>query len=452
MQILNALYSNARHYNQEIVSSKESRTDYQRDYDRIIFSSAFRRLQNKTQVFPLPGSVFVHNRLTHSLEVASVGRSIAYETGNFISKKFDKELTEDSKYFYEHNLQSVIASACLCHDIGNPAFGHSGEDAIATYFMRNEFVLKQYFTEKEWADLVNFEGNANAIRILTQIQTGKLASGLSLTASTLSAIAKYPCESTGKNKAFTHRKKFGFFQSEKSNFLLLADSCNMIEESNEPYIFKRHPFVWLTEAADDICYNIIDLEDAHRLGLLPTSQVEDLLLQLLIDLGHSIQSTKKTLTKLIDANERISYLRAKSINGLVQAVSELYEKNFEAIVKGEHATPLFDFIRDESSALKSILDVSIEKIYNNKSVVQIENAGYNVMYELLSHFVQPTLKEEPIKADKMALKLLPKQFTYDEGSPYEKVMGIIDFISGMTDNYATDLYRKIKGIDIGMSF
>ena len=451
MHIINSIYSNARHYKNEIISSKENRTDYQRDYDRIIFSSAFRRLQNKTQVFPLPGSVFVHNRLTHSLEVASVGRSIAYETGHYILDAYSKELSEESNYFYEHNLQSVIASACLCHDIGNPAFGHSGEDAIATYFTRNEFVLKSYFSDKEWSDLVNFEGNANAIRILTQTQNGKLASGLSLTASTLSAIAKYPCESIAKDKNLTHRKKFGFFQSEKTNFMLMAESSNMILELNDPIIYKRHPFVWLTEAADDICYNIIDLEDAHRLGLLPTEMVENLFLQLLLDLGQQIQSTKSTLQHLLDNNERISYLRAKSINALVLKVSDLYKMNFESILEGKHQEPLFDLIREKSPALQEILNVSIAKIYNNKSVIQIENAGYNVMYELLSHFVEPTLKEEKLKADKMALKLLPEQFTYS-GTPYQKVMGIIDFISGMTDNYATDLYRKIKGIDIGMSF
>ena len=452
MQVLDSLYSNQRHTTSTSKASmKERRTDYQRDYDRIIFSSAFRRLQNKTQVFPLPGSVFVHNRLTHSLEVASVGRSIAYEIGQFVVNKY-KDISPESQYFYEHNLQNVISSACLCHDIGNPAFGHSGEDAIATYFTRNEEKLRPWFTDKQWFDLVYFEGNANAIRILTQTQSGKLNKGLSLTASTLSAIAKYPCESIAKDKQFTHRKKFGFFQTEKEDFHVAAQACGMILESDNPTIYKRHPFVWLTEAADDICYNIIDIEDAHRLGLLETDVVENLLLQLLIDLRFDIHATKQTLSKLSNKNERISYLRSKAINALVAEVSREYMENFEAIVDGSHTKPLFDAVRDNSQSLKDILSVSVEKIYNNKSVIQIENAGYNVMYELLSHFVEPTLKAQKINADKMALKLLPEQFHYQEQSPYHQVMGIIDFISGMTDNYATDLYRKIKGIDIGMSF
>ncbi len=450
MQELNSLYSPLRHFEESNTLSQESRTDYQRDYDRIIFSSAFRRLQNKTQVFPLPGSVFVHNRLTHSLEVASVGRSLAYEIGQFISRTYTSSLTEESQYFYQHSLQSVISSACLCHDIGNPAFGHSGEDAIASYFTKNELVLKPYFNEKQWADLINFEGNANAIRILTQRQTGKLSSGLGLTMSTLSAIAKYPCESIAKSKDI-HRKKFGFFQSEKENFVRMAKETNMIQESHVPIIYKRHPFVWITESADDICYNIIDLEDAHRLGLVPTEQVEQILLGVIKDVGIEVDSTESKLVKISNNNEKISYLRAKVIGILVQEVSKRYADQFENILSQNIESGFYDQILHESPSLKKLLDLSISKIYNNKSVVQIENAGYNVMYKLLDHFVGPTLRDDKSKVDKMALKLLPPQFHYT-GSDYEKVMGIIDFISGMTDNYATDLYRKVQGIDMGMSF
>lgn len=450
MKILNKLYSSLRHFEETNQLSQETRTDYQRDYDRIIFSSAFRRLQNKTQVFPLPGSVFVHNRLTHSLEVASVGRSLAYEIGNYLVRSYASELSEQSVDFYQHSLQSVIASACLCHDIGNPAFGHSGEDAIASYFIKNEMVLKGYFNDNEWADLVNFEGNANAIRILTQRQTGKISSGLGLTMSTLSSIAKYPCESVAKNKMI-HRKKFGFFQSEKSNFKKIAEATLMDKESEHPIIYKRHPFVWITEAADDICYNVIDLEDAHRLGLVETNRVEAILLGAMKDLGISIDSTADKLLKIENRNEKVSYLRAKVIGVLVQEVSYLYTANFQKVLNHNIPKGFYDQLMEGSDSLKELLSLSVSKIYNNKSVVEIENAGYNIMYNLLDHFVGPTLRDDKSKVDRMALKLLPSQFTY-HGSDYEKVMGIIDFISGMTDNYATDLYRKIKGIDMGMSF
>lgn len=451
MMNLNQIFTNQRTGNNP--HTKASRTDFQRDFDRIIFSSAFRRLQNKTQVFPLPGSVFVHNRLTHSLEVSSVGRSLGSVMGEFIHDEFKNDLTEDSKNFYLHNLGNVIAAACLCHDVGNPAFGHSGEDAIASYFERNESDLKPKFNEKEWADLVNFEGNANAIRVLAQQQQGKDAGGIQLTFSTLASIAKYPCEAIAKKKGIIHRKKFGFFQNEKDIFLEIAKGTNLISESEEPYIFKRHPFVWLVEAADDICYNIIDMEDAHRLGIVSTADCKNLFFELVKSETDDINRVKDKLDSIGNENEQISYLRAKVINALINKSIELYKNNFNIILEGNLEKGLLDIYKSENSALQDIESFSIEKIYNHKAVVEIENAGYNVMYELLDHFIPSILKshDERKSYDKKALKLLPKQFVYDEGTDYQKVLGVIDFVSGMTDNYATDLYRKIKGIDIGMT-
>ncbi|MGG5207972.1 deoxyguanosinetriphosphate triphosphohydrolase [Chryseobacterium sp. MIQD13] len=448
---LNQIFTNQRTGNNP--HTKASRTDFQRDFDRIIFSSAFRRLQNKTQVFPLPGSVFVHNRLTHSLEVSSVGRSLGSIIGEFIFDAYKSELTEDSKNFYLHNLGNVIAAACLCHDVGNPAFGHSGEDAIASYFERNEKDLKLKFNEKEWADLVNFEGNANAIRVLAQRQQGKDDGGIQLTFSTLASIAKYPCEAVAKKKGIIHRKKFGFFQNEKDIFLEIAKATNLILENEEPYIFKRHPFVWLVEAADDICYNIIDMEDAHRLGIVSTADCENLFFELIRSESHDTDRVKNKLASISNENEKISYLRAKAINALINKSLEIYKHNFENILQGNLGNGLLDIYKSENRALQDIEAFSIEKIYNHKAVVEIENAGYNVMYELLDHFIPSILKPEDERKsyDKKALKLIPKQFVYEEGTDYQKVLGVIDFVSGMTDNFATDLYRKIKGIDIGMT-
>lgn len=449
--ILNRLYTHQRTGNHPATAA--SRTDFQRDFDRIIFSAAFRRLQNKTQVFPLPGSVFVHNRLTHSLEVSSVGRSLGSVVGEFIFDKYEKELDENAQNFYRHNLQNVIAAACLCHDVGNPAFGHSGEDAIASYFEKNESDLKQKFSEKEWADLVNFEGNANAIRVLTHQQNGKDEGGTQLTFSTLASIAKYPCEAVAKSKGILHRKKFGFFQNEKDTFLEIAKAVNLIQESEEPTIFKRHPFVWLVEAADDICYNIIDMEDAHRLKIVSTLDCENLFLELIKSENANTKRVEDKLTILTNANERISYLRAKVINALINKSVEIYQNNFSKILEGNLEKALLDIYKSENKALQEIESFSIEKIYGHKAVVEIENAGYNVMNELLDHFIPPVLKQKSERKsyDRMALKLLPEQFVYESGTDYQKVLGVIDFVSGMTDNFATDLYRKIKGIDIGMT-
>lgn len=448
---LNTIFTNQRTGNHPATSA--SRTDFQRDFDRIIFSAAFRRLQNKTQVFPLPGSVFVHNRLTHSLEVSSVGRSLGSAVGEFIVKNYPNDLSEDAQNFYHHNLHNVIAAACLCHDVGNPAFGHSGEDAIASYFEKNESDLKQKFSEKQWADLVNFEGNANAIRVLTHQQNGKDEGGTQLTMTTLASIAKYPCEAVAKKKGVIHRKKFGFFQNEKETFLNIANAVNLMQENEEPTIFKRHPFVWLVEAADDICYNIIDMEDAHRLGIVSTSDCENLFLDLIKSENQNTKRVEDKLAILTNANERISYLRAKVINALINKSIELYETNFASILDGNLDKALLDIYKTENKSLQEIESFSIEKIYGHKAVIEIENAGYNVMYEVLNHFIPPILKakSERKSYDKMALKLLPKQFLYEEGSDYQKVLGVIDFVSGMTDNFATDLYRKIKGIEIGMT-
>lgn len=454
MEILNHIYTNQRSNSND---TSDARSEYQRDYDRIIFSSAFRRLQNKTQVFPLPGSVFVHNRLTHSLEVSSVGRSMGNLVGKFIVENYD--LAPSSYEFYNYSIHDVISAACLCHDIGNPAFGHSGEDAIASYFDRHESELKDFFTEAEWGDLINFEGNANAIRILTQQQNGKSEGGLRLTYSTLASIAKYPCESIAKDKSQLHRKKFGFFQAQKEMFKTIADKTGMIVESEDPIIYKRHPFVWLVEAADDICYSIIDVEDSQRLGIIDHDKCKRLFLNLVESLNpDQFDKTKVQLKSISDKNDRIAYLRAKSINLLTQKSVQVYQDNFETIVQGEFKTALLDIIKDETvnetkKVLTEIQRFSRENIYNHRSVLEIENAGYNVMSELLSQFIPPILKEESERKnfEKKALKLVPNQFLYEKGSKYQKVMGILDYVSGMTDNYATELYRRIKGIEIGMT-
>ncbi|HEX8461719.1 MAG TPA: dNTP triphosphohydrolase, partial [Segetibacter sp.] len=271
-------------YTTQRVGQKEetagTRSGFQRDFDRLIFSSAFRRLQNKTQVFPLPGSTFVHNRLTHSLEVASVGRSL----GNMVGEKISREIGDkesDSYEFYKYELANVVAAGCLAHDIGNPAFGHSGEKAISAYFIDSAKKhidgkeLKSFFSEKEWADISNFEGNANAVRILTHVFKGRLIGGLGLTYTTIASILKYPCEATAIDKNFKHRKKFGFFQSQTEAIHAIAAKLGMKREEGEAVVYKRHPFVYLVEAADDICYSIIDMEDAHRLGILSHELVKD---------------------------------------------------------------------------------------------------------------------------------------------------------------------------------
>jgi dGTPase len=433
------------------------RTEYQKDFDKLIFSSGFRRLQNKTQVFPLPGSTFVHNRLTHSLEVASVGRSLGSMIGSKIAKM--KEVDEHKKNFYNNELSAVIASACLAHDIGNPAFGHSGEKAIWNYFVENaeEVIegvkLKEYFSHEEWTDLITFEGNANGIRVLTSKFNGKSEGGLMLTYTTIASMLKYPCESTAIDETgkLKHRSKYGFFQAEKETVMQICHELNMIKESEKPLIYKRHPFVFIVEAADDICNLIIDYEDAHRLGILSYEKVEKDFIGILKCNSDDKQIAKveKRLTEIEDENEKLGYLRAKCINALTEQSGKAFMDNIPAILEGTFNKSLFGVVKENCSILKEIQKASTERIYNHRTVVEIEIAGYNVMSELLHLLIPATVKSKPSNKDEKALLLIPKQFKYGEkATTYQKVLSVLDFISGMTDPFATDLYRKISGIEI----
>lgn len=437
-------------------SAANIRSDYQRDYDRLIFSSAFRRLQNKTQVFPLPGSsTFVHNRLTHSLEVASVGRSLGSVVGDFIANEIKDN--PETQQFYHHDLKGVIGAGCLAHDVGNPAFGHSGEKAISNYFIQNAeatiggSALRSFFTDKEWSDLTDFEGNANALRILTHHFKGKMSGGLSLTYTTLASILKYPCESVAKTKA-KHRKKYGFFQAEKDIFNKIVQDTNMYKDGGEPLSYFRHPFVYLVEAADDICYRIVDLEDAHRLKLISRQEVENAFLNVISEANRSdndIDKIKDTLSKLGNDNESVAYLRAKSINTLVMESADVFKGNSSQIIKGEYTSTLMDDVEQKCKSLKQIEAMSIDRIYNHHSVIKVELAGYKVMSGLLELFVPGILSTNASAIDRKSLVLLPQQFkTEDDASPYDKVMGVIDFVSGMTDDYAIEMYRNIMGIEI----
>ncbi len=435
------------------------RTEYQRDFDRLIFASSFRRLQNKTQVFPLPGSTFVHNRLTHSLEVSCVGRSLGTIIGRHLSKHDIGQNDEESQQFYQFDLSSVIAAACLAHDIGNPAFGHSGEKAISNYFVSNkDFIiegrrLRTFFSDAEWADLVTFEGNANALRVLTHPYRDKPSSGMGLTYSTLASIIKYPCEATAIDRKFKHRKKYGFFQSEKNTFLDIAQELKMHREVEDQIIFKRHPYVYLVEAADDICYRIIDMEDAHRLGIISKERTSDALLSILKDLSsnkNEVDEIQRTFNSVRDPNDSISYLRAKTINALTNKSAEIFIQNKSRIINGQYHNTLVDEIESNAPSMKDVMTLSIDEIYNHHSVIEIEITGFHVMSHLLSLFVPAVLRTTNIGTDRMALRLIPFQFTEYEtsDSPYIKVLSVVDFISGMTDAYATEFYRKTTGIDI----
>lgn len=429
------------------------RSGYERDYDRIIFSSAFRRLQNKTQVFPLPEHVFVHNRLTHSLETVSVGRSLGQIVGDRLAAKPEIAQNERAFDFYRNQLKNVISAACLAHDLGNPAFGHSGEEAISKYFKDHQREYESRFTAAQWQDLVRFEGNANALRILTRKFKGRLEGGYRLTYPTLASILKYPCESTATDKLKgKHRSKYGFFQSDKAAFDDIASRLHLIQDQADPVSYFRHPFVYLVEAADDICYSIVDYEDAHRLGILSFEEVREDLLRLLETGEEDMKKLRYTLDGLKhDRNESVAYLRAKSINYLVNSCAEVFMTWHDDILNGTFKGSLLGRLDATAGAMSEIESKSIRRIYNHESVLKIELAGFKIMSGLIEDLVEAALTDPGSRQNrhKKLLSLIPVQFRFEEEEEdYEKIMSILDYTSGMTDNYALELYRNLRGISV----
>jgi dGTPase len=432
------------------------RSAFERDYDRVIFSSAFRRLQNKTQVFPLPEGIFVHNRLTHSLEVVSVGRSLGKMVGNFVAELPDLKGHEVAVDFYRNELKNVISAACLAHDLGNPAFGHSGEEAISKYFLDREkdADFRKRFADAEWQDLIRFEGNANAFRILTRQFNGRLKGGYRLTYPTLAAILKYPCESLAtQKKGPKHRSKYGYFQSDQQAFLQVAEKLGLHKDQSTEHAYFRHPFVYLVEAADDICYSIIDFEDAHRLGILSYTEVKDILLSVVaFREGENMDRVRQNLKGLSeDPNEAVAYLRAKSINCLTEACFSAFKENHQQILEGNFSGSLLKANDALKAILSNIGSISVGRIYAYHSVLKIELAGFKIMSGLIEDFVEAALtaSEDRQSRHKKILKLLPFQHQVKEAdTDYEKVMNVLDHISAMTDNYALETYRNLRGISM----
>ncbi len=419
----------------------QTRSEFEVDFDRIIFSYPFRRLQDKTQVVPLPEYDFVHTRLTHSLEVSSVGRSLGKLAGKFI---LDTHTELKEAGYTEFDFGAIVAAASLTHDIGNPPFGHAGEKALSEYF---NTVNPDEITEKEYYDLQNFEGNAQGFRILCD----PLYQDLKLTYASLGAFAKYPCESLleVKDKSRKSQKKYGFYQSEKEIFKTVAEELGLTSLSSKDITYIRHPLVYLVEAADDICYLIIDLEDAYRMKVISYDQFVDMVSPLL---GNSFDRAK--LDGMNDESQQIGLLRAMAINKLVNECAEVFKQNEAAILKGEFDKALSDMV-PSNKFTEQIGKYSFEHIYNSQKVLEIQAAGFEVLPGLMEIFID-ALEDYMVHKNKGAAKnvnivrMLPKHFTNDaflaNSTFYSRSRKVLDFVSGLTDKYAVSLYRKLKGI------
>ena len=420
----------------------DDRSEFKRDYDRLIFSSAFRRLQNKTQVFPLPGSIFVHNRLTHSLEVASVGMSI----GNDISRRVIQKRPELKETLVEE-IGTIVSAACLAHDLGNPPFGHSGEKAIQTFFSEGPGQkIKSMVSSEFWDDITHFEGNANAFRILTHRFKGRRQGGFVMTYSMLASIVKYPFASS---LAGNHGK-FGFFASEAESYRKIADELGIFCKSapGEPLKYARHPLVYMVEAADDICYEIMDIEDSHKLKILSFAETEHLLLSFFDEEIQQKIRQRIIDEELTDENEKVVYMRASVIGKLENECVAAFLAHEEEILAGTFKGSLIDHISErQKKAYKECEKISYSKIYQSKPVLDIELSGYKIMATLMEVFVEAAVNPSRFNS-KQLLRRVSSQYDIENENLEERIMAVIDYISGMTDIYALDIYQKINGISL----
>ncbi|PID66774.1 MAG: deoxyguanosinetriphosphate triphosphohydrolase [Gammaproteobacteria bacterium] len=433
---------------------EHDRTAFQKDVDRIIFSSAFRRLQDKTQVFPLAQNDYVRTRLTHSLEVSSVGRSLGTLVGKHITTGYN--LTHVSA----EDFGSIVAAACLAHDIGNPPFGHFGEEAIRAFFLERPIgqQICHKVSPEQRQDLLHFEGNAQGFRILTQLQNPDVYGGMQLTCATLGAFTKYPCTQQYRDSLHIAGKKNGLLGSDVKLFTEVADELGLLALRDNAW--ARHPLVYLMEAADDICYAIIDIEDAHQIKQLHFDKAYELLRPLAVTANDDI------LNAMHSQSDQLSYLRAKAIGHLVQEAVKVFIDNERQLLAGQYETAIADNI-PSAKPLAALTGYAAENIYNCPAVVETQMAGHRILGDLLEIFceaVEDVAQEQMHKANKktpphkakaasrMLINLLPARFIGKDRQfvpcPYQRTLKVIDYVSGMTDSYAVSLYQKITGISI----
>jgi dGTPase len=420
----------------------DTRLGFEVDYDRIIFSSAFRSLQDKTQVIPLSKTDFVHTRLTHSLEVSVVGRSLGRLVGKKIIEKYPA--LKEIHGFHMNDFGAIVAAAALAHDIGNPPFGHSGEKAIGEYFKIGKGQqYKDKLSEKEWQDLIDFEGNANGFSVLTGSRPGN-EGGLRISYATLGAFIKYPKESLPKKPTNNiSDKKYGFFQTDKTFFQEVASELGMLRnKSGNDIGYERHPLAYLVEAADDICYTIIDFEDGINLGLVS----EDFALEYLIKLvKDSIDADK--YHSLETKEDRLSYLRALAIGSLINDAVNIFVENESLILEGKFPYALTDKSKYKAQ-MDDIIKISVKNIYQSREVIEKELVGYQIIQTLLDKFITAFNNQSDNNCsnyDKLILKMLPEKFVGEKESLYQRLLHICHYVSLLTDGNALELYETING-------
>lgn len=413
------------------------RSGFEVDYDRVIFSSAFRHLQDKTQVIPFSKSGFVHTRLTHSLEVSVVGRSLGRTVGALLLERYP-ELAQSHGY-QAHDFGAIVAAAALAHDIGNPPFGHSGEQAIGDFFKEGVgATFCNDLTETQKQDLQSFEGNANGFKILTQNRVG-VPGGLRLSYATLGAFTKYPKASLPyRPTKKVSDKKFGYFQAQAPFFEEVAQELGLLASDNS---YHRHPLAFLVEAADDICYTLIDFEDGINLGWIPEEYALEYLIKLV---QHKIDTPK--YNQLTTTADRLAYLRALSVGALIEDATRVFMKNESAILQGDFSHALLDKSQYKAQ-IEDIIQLSVEKIYRSDEVVEKEFKGYKAIHHILEVLTTAVVRQSSGNTnalDRLALQFLPETLTLDPNDRYQQLLQISCFVAGLTDGQALAWHQKMR--------
>ena len=418
-----------------------ARSDFERDYDRLVFSPPFRRLQNKTQVFPLPGNIFVHNRLTHSLEVSCLGRSLGNIVGECLAGRHPKAQENP----FRSGISAIVSAACLAHDMGNPPFGHSGERAISAYFKEGNGQRWEELVKAEggrWEDFLLFEGNANAFRLLTHQFKGRRSGGFALTYSTIASIIKYPYSSLsaqGKNK-------FGFFATEEETMKEVATELGLERRTASALSYARHPLVYLVEAADDICYQIMDIEDAAKLHILSREEAQGLLSAFFSE--DELREVQQGLRHITDPNEQTAYLRSKVINLLVEEAAGIFLDAEREILAGTFSGSLIHHLEPRTKeAYEACSQTAYARIYRAREVVDVELAGHRIFTALLDQLLEAQLHPD-YQYSRTLLSRVSSQYEMGQPTMYGRIQSTLDYISGMTDIYALDLYRRITGMNL----
>jgi len=420
------------------------RSDFNIDYDRLIFSQSFRKLGGKTQVHPLADNDIVHTRLTHSLETASVGRSLGMIVGDFLLYKENISRDELSV----HDIATIVQTACLLHDLGNPPFGHAGEDAIKNWFMdfvENNSYLNDNLDEGCLEELKYFDGNAQGLRISTKLENNFNKGGMNLTITTLASMIKYP------NFAYESNKKFSVFLTEKEIFDMIFTELGLFVTGEQGKKYLRHPLSFLMEAADDICYALIDIVDAIELNIVEINEAIPLYERIL----GKVKIEEIISNSILNDTRKVSKLTALSMNELTLCAGNLFNKNIDRFLNKNEVRKIKSLIEldtELSDSITTFKNFARKHIFSENNKRKLEIAANKILGDLLEHFVNAVIDLDKNEEDKIShksrhiLEIMGIYRPTKSSSLYEKIRAVIDFISGMTDRYAVSLFQQLNGM------